>query len=247
MLASDTALEAAEALNELGFSQLDTAAIRDLPNEVVALHLGMGLLLEHQTLLVQQEEDMLGPEEGEKPDPDPVENVQFPESGEPTDEHQDPNAELTSDIHPKKSRKFISYVEVDPEDETVKQTNGHIYEENMELEEKAIVLILKREPELSRTKMNNPGFDLEEFTSEGESVKWVEVKAMSDTLRDRPVGLSRTQFEYAQKRGDAYWLYVVERAHNCEEANLIRIQNPAGQAQTFTFDHGWIAVADASK
>ena len=247
VLASDTALEAAEALDELGFSQLDTAAIRDLPNEVVALHLGLDLLLEHETLFVQQEEDVLGPEVGEKPDPDPEENGQFPESGEPTDEHQDPNAELNSDIHPKKVRKFISYVEVDPEDKTVKQAEGHIYEENMELEEKAIVYILEREPELSRTKMNNPGFDLEGFSGEGESVKWVEVKAMSDTLRDRPVGLSRTQFEYAQKRGDAYWLYVVERAHNCEEANLIRIQNPAGQAQTFTFDHGWIAVADASK
>lgn len=46
----------------------------------------------------------------------------------------------------------------------------------------------------------------------------------------------------AESRGEAYWLYVVEHA-NGDGARIIRIQDPAGKARTFTFDHGRIAVA----
>jgi len=62
---------------------------------------------------------------------------------------------------------------------------------------------------------------------------------------DKPTesGLSRAQFEEAQRRGDHYWLYIVEHANTPERARVVRIQNPAGKAQTFTFDHGWLCVA----
>ena len=43
---------------------------------------------------------------------------------------------------------------------------------------------------------------------------------------------------------DAYWLYVVESA-GTDDASLARIQDPAGMAKTFTFDHGWREVAEA--
>ena len=56
------------------------------------------------------------------------------------------------------------------------------------------------------------------------------------------MGLSRVQFEWAREHGDAYWLYVVERA-GTDEAQAVRIQDPAGKAMTFTFDYGWRAVA----
>ena len=67
---------------------------------------------------------------------------------------------------------------------------------------------------------------------------------MTGDLFKRPVGLSRAQFEEAQRRGDRYWLYIVEHANTPERARVVRIQNPAGKAQTFTFDHGWISVAE---
>ena len=46
----------------------------------------------------------------------------------------------------------------------------------------------------------------------------------------------------ANRHGDAYWLYVVERA-GTDDARTVRIQDPTGQAMTFTFDCGWRAVA----
>ena len=67
---------------------------------------------------------------------------------------------------------------------------------------------------------------------------------MRGTLNDRPVGISRTQFEWAQKRGSAFWIYIVENADAPEQARVVRIQDPAGKSQTFTFDHGWLSVAE---
>ena len=138
---------------------------------------------------------------------------------------------------------FISYVRVHS-DEDEEDPDGLTYQARMVLEEKAIILILSEEPKLVRTPMNNPGFDLAEIGPDGEVIKWVEVKAMTGTLHDRPVTVSKTQFECAQENGEAYWLYVVEYAGEPERARILRIQNPAGKARTYTFDHGWIATAE---
>ena len=46
----------------------------------------------------------------------------------------------------------------------------------------------------------------------------------------------------AQECGDDYWLYVVENA-GTGSPNIVKIQDPAGKARTFTFDHGWREVA----
>lgn len=142
--------------------------------------------------------------------------------------------------------KFISYVALSPDDDEA-DPDGLTHQERIDLEDKALGLILESEPGLKRTPTNNPGFDLTELGSDGEPVKWVEVKAMRGTLEDRPVGLSRTQFECAQTHGRAFWLYVVENAGAPEQARILRIPNPAENTETFTFDHGWIAVAEGPK
>jgi hypothetical protein len=118
------------------------------------------------------------------------------------------------------------------------------HRKRLALEEKAICLILAHEPGLQRTPTNNPGFDLVAADESGAQVKWVEVKAMSSTMQDRPVGLSRRQFETAQKHGPAYWLYIVENTGSPNQARIVRIQDPSGRARSFTFDHGWLSVAE---
>lgn len=113
----------------------------------------------------------------------------------------------------------------------------------MKIEESAIDLIIGLEPELHRTLDGNPGFDLFEANSSCIQTRWVEVKAMTGTLKDRPVGMSHVQFNFARQKGEAYWLYVVENATNPNKARVLRIQDPAGQTKTFTFDHGWIDIS----
>jgi len=141
-----------------------------------------------------------------------------------------------------RTRSFISYVAVHPDDEEP-DPDGLDYAERMALGAKAIEFILSLEPQWQRTTTHNPGFDLFQIGTDGQPVRWCEVKAMTRTLQERPVGLSRKQFEFARKHGEAYWLYIVERA-GTNGARLVRIQDPAGKARTFTFDHGWLNVAE---
>lgn len=139
-------------------------------------------------------------------------------------------------------RPFISYVVAHP-DEEEPDPDGLDQPARMALEARAIDLILAREPHWHRTPAFNPGYDLFEAGPDAQPNRWCEVKAMTGSLDDRPVGLSRTQFECAREHGDDYWLYVVERARD-EGARIVRIQDPAGKARTFTFDRGWINVAE---
>lgn len=135
---------------------------------------------------------------------------------------------------------FVSYVAVVGSEDG--DPDGLARKERMALEEAAIELILSREPNWERTPPNNEGFDLVQV-ADGRECGWCEVKAMRGSLLDRPVGMSHAQFKYAQERGSAYWLYIVERAGG-EDARIVRIQSPAGRAKTFTFDKGWLDVAE---
>jgi hypothetical protein len=140
-------------------------------------------------------------------------------------------------------RLFISYVATHPDDEGP-DPDGLDQSARMALEAKAIELIRCGEPRWQPTPTHNPGFDLVEPGSDGRPVCWCEVKAMTGGLADRPVGLSRTQFDCAREHGSAYWLYVVERA-GTDQAHIVRIRDPGGRGRTFTFDHGWLNVAEA--
>lgn len=136
---------------------------------------------------------------------------------------------------------FISYVGAHPDDEEP-DPEGLDQEARMALEAKAIEFILSREPTWRRTSTHNPGYDLYLADEGDNATQWCEVKAMTGSLDDHPVGLSRTQFDFAREHGEAYWLYVVEHV-GTDKARIVRIQDPAGKARTFTFDRGWISVA----
>lgn len=140
-------------------------------------------------------------------------------------------------------RPFISYVGTHAAEEDESDPDGLDQETRMRIEAHAIDLITELEPDLRRTADGNPGFDLYEASGSGEAIRWIEVKAMTGSLLNRPVALSRTQFDCARERGAAYWLYVVEHATDTEKARVLRIQDPVGLARTFTFDRGWSQIA----
>ena len=143
---------------------------------------------------------------------------------------------------PAGGRSFISYVATHP-NEHKPDLDGFDQDKRLQIEARAIDLILASEPTLRRMPKGNLGFDLYEADSSGNQVRWVEVKSMTGAWQDHPVGMSRTQFNLALEKGDAYWLYIVENAVDPEQARVLRIQNPAMKARTFTFDHGWSEIA----
>ena len=229
VLAANTTGEAATVLDELGFPQLDATAVEPPPFQESAAQLGIETDLDHLETSRHDGRD------GDHSDT---------ASGDETETSTESESRGAEDRSSSQAREFVSYIAVSHDEDTGSDPDGTTHQERMSLEEKAIELIIGEEPALRRTPTNNPGFDLTELGSDGQPVRWVEVKAMKGTLLDRPVGLSRTQFDWAQEHGRSYWLYVVERAGNPGEARVVRIQDPAGKAQTFTFDHGWIAVAE---
>ena len=141
----------------------------------------------------------------------------------------------------KPARTFVSYIGVHDEDE--QDPDGLSHADRMKIEETAIDHILASEPNLRRTEVGNPGFDLFEVDINGRVVRWVEVKSMTGTLRERAATMSSCQFRFATEKADAYWLYVVESTHDERQRTIRRIQNPAGLATYFTFDVGWLSVA----
>lgn len=125
------------------------------------------------------------------------------------------------------------------------EADSEAHARRMALEAKAIRHILESEPEWEQTEPGNPGFDLYQTNADGQIFKWCEIKSLSESWAKGPVTMSHTQFKLAQEKGDAYWLYVVEHAGAPEQIRLLCIQDPAGQAKTFTFDQGWEEIADA--
>lgn len=139
-------------------------------------------------------------------------------------------------------RAFISYVGTHPNDDEL-DPDGLDQTARMQLEELAILKILAVDPKLKQTPANNPGYDLYENDINGNPIRWVEVKAMTGTLNNRPVGISHTQFEWARQHGSSFWLYIVEQVSNPNDSRILCIQDPVSQARTFTFDNGWVDVA----
>ncbi len=89
----------------------------------------------------------------------------------------------------------------------------------------------------------NPGFDIRSEDDAG-GVRYIEVKSLAAAWSASGVALSDTQFEEAQKRGEEFWLYVVERAES-SDAKVFAIQNPANSIRFVLFDHGWRSLSEA--
>ena len=144
------------------------------------------------------------------------------------------------------TRNFVSYIAAHPIDVEYVGQDESEHTARMSLEENAIAFIIKQEPQWLRTAPGNAGYDLYQVDRNGSATAWCEVKAMRGPFGDRSATMSRRQFEEAQHRGASYWLYVVENA-GTDSPSLVKIQDPAGQAGTFTFDKGWLAVAEIIK
>jgi Domain of unknown function (DUF3883) len=80
----------------------------------------------------------------------------------------------------------------------------------------------------------------------GRILRYIEVKSTASGWDDMGVGLTRTQFEFAQQHRETFWLYVVEHVLDGSRARVIRIADPIGRADEFRFDGGWSAVGETA-
>ena len=91
--------------------------------------------------------------------------------------------------------------------------------------------------------VTHPGYDVESSNGANEIERFIEVKSLSGAWSSLGAALTDTQFEKADKEGDRYWLYVVERAQE-DDFRIYRIQDPARKVNQFIFDDGWRSLAE---
>ncbi|MCW1886729.1 DUF3883 domain-containing protein [Luteolibacter flavescens] len=118
--------------------------------------------------------------------------------------------------------------------------HGH----NVSLGKLAVGWVLQFELSQGRKPMSmahaNPGYDVESRRGRNpDPERYIEVKGINGDWGQNGVPLSSIQFDRARKEGDKFWLYVVENAGDPEKVRIHMIQNPAGKATQFRFDHGW--------
>jgi hypothetical protein len=89
---------------------------------------------------------------------------------------------------------------------------------------------------------NNPGFDIQAVAHDG-SEEFIEIKGQSAAWTEDGVALTPMELMTAQKKGDRYWLCVIEHVHNEKRRALYLLQNPFGLTQQFQFDSGWKSAA----
>jgi hypothetical protein len=96
--------------------------------------------------------------------------------------------------------------------------------------------------EIRKMPDKNKGFDILVQDAANRSIQWIEVKSTEEKWGVRGVGLSGPQFDLALKKGQAYWLYVVEHLYE-PDARIWSINDPACQVTNFQYDEGWTQVA----
>ena len=145
---------------------------------------------------------------------------------------------------PRRSR-FVTYVAAD--DETAERQSAEQSVERRAIEVAGMGRVCDHERAERRLPQpmppNHPGYDIESADESGHVVRYIEVKSVSGSWGSDGVGLTATQFAEATTRGESYWLYVVEQA-DTDDFVIHRIQNPAGRANRFFYDHGWREIGE---
>lgn len=93
--------------------------------------------------------------------------------------------------------------------------------------------------DMEEIQVNHPGYDIKSTCQDG-SIRYIEVKSFSGIWDGQnPAQMTKNEFLTAKKKGDKFWLYIVERADS-EDFQIYQIHNPANRVDYFLFDHGWM-------
>jgi len=173
-----------------------------------------------------------------------------PQSNMQDDDRGKSKTPASTDVDKSKKRrpsgKLRSYVtqESDPD---IGKADSESATRRSEVDKAGIKRVLEFERKSGRRPQemahHNVGFDVKSSDSTGKT-RYIEVKSLTgDWNASSPAALTKAQFETARERGNAYWLYVVERALS-STGRIHRIQNPVQRINQYLFDDGWQAVDD---
>lgn len=107
-------------------------------------------------------------------------------------------------------------------------------------------LLLSKDNYFQKTPTNNKGFDIYEKDTNGQIIRYIEVKTLTGQWAQGGVGITKDQLEFAQKEKDKWWLFVVENI-NTDNTKVYQFKNPILEANRFMFDSSWKQLTYQSK
>jgi hypothetical protein len=106
-------------------------------------------------------------------------------------------------------------------------------------------LVLSKQNKLQKARTNQKGYDITEISSEGEIVRYIEVKTLTSKWGLGGVAISPSQLEFATEH-ENWWLFVVEDINEQVDITLIhQFQNPVRKISEFRFDNSWKPLANS--
>jgi hypothetical protein len=105
--------------------------------------------------------------------------------------------------------------------------------------------LLSKSNKFVKAQINNKGYDIQEIDSNGQTVRYIEVKTLTGVWGDGGVGVTESQLEFAQVY-DNWWLFVVE-CINTQNTTVHIFENPVQQANRFMFDKSWKQLSETGK
>lgn len=103
-------------------------------------------------------------------------------------------------------------------------------------------LLLSKDNDFQKAQVNNKGFDIYEKDTNGQIIRYIEVKTLTGQWGQGGVGITEHQLEFAQKEKDKWWLFVVENI-NTDNTKVYQFKNPILEANRFMFDNSWKQLA----
>ena len=103
-------------------------------------------------------------------------------------------------------------------------------------------MLLSKDNDFQKAPINNKGFDIYEKDTNGQIIRYIEVKTLTGQWGQGGVGITEHQLEFAQKEKDKWWLFVVENI-NTDNIRVYQFKNPILEANRFMFDNSWKQLA----
>jgi hypothetical protein len=261
VLAAESASQAAQTLDELGYPRLDTAAALTIGDSESITALGTdeptsaGFCPDEsgesaasgaggRMTAAEAAETILGPG-APKPTPPPPEMGTEPLPVGGSSVGQRSKGETAKQKRPV-LRSYLPAPNADTTTSDESKSNDH-EPPRSPVDEAGIRRVLHYEKNCGRNPKemphHNPGYDIESRDPTGKVLRYIEVKSLSGPWTKGYAVLSRPQFDKASRLGNVFWLYVVDQAET-DEFQIHRIQNPAKRANLFMFDDGWRGLAE---
>ena len=168
-----------------------------------------------------------------------------PSSTQVSEQHTEKTGRSQQKAEHKKARdhQLLSYVRSGSESNSESENGSDKHRQNLAIEAIARDAVCKYEllrgripKEMSQT---HPGYDIESTDTHTGEIRYIEVKGKSGAWDAAGVGISHTQYQFAARESDRFWLYVVENAGNGHNPIVHPLQSPTSHIDSYMFDKNW--------